>query len=57
VGHEPVEFGESAGVEQQVQPLPGGELSLLVLLRDACCTTAFLSGRAAMMQVVEEVAG
>ena len=35
VGDEAVEFGEGAGIEQQVEPLAGGELALLVLLGDA----------------------
>jgi hypothetical protein len=35
VGHEPVQLDEAALVEQQVEPLAGGELALLVLLGDA----------------------
>ena len=57
VGHEAVELGEAAGVEQQVEPLARGELSLLVLLGDARGSPALFGGGAAMMQVVEEVAG
>jgi hypothetical protein len=57
VRHEPVELGEAAGVEEQVEPLPGRELPLLVLLRDTRGSPARLGGGAAMLQVVQEVAG
>ena len=57
MGDEPVQLGERARIEQQVEPFAGRELSLLVLLRDAGGSATFLGGGAAMMQVVEKVAG
>ena len=58
VGDEAVELDEAALVEQQVEPLAGGELALLVLLRDAVLLRRPASAAAlAMVQVVEEFAG
>ena len=45
VGDEPVELDEAALVEQQVEPLAGGELALLVLLRHAGGAAALLGER------------
>ena len=57
MGDEPVQLGERARIEQQVEPFACRELSLLVLLRHPGGSSTFLGGGAAMMQVVEKVAG
>ena len=57
VGDEAVQLDEAALIEQQVEPLPRGELALLVLLGDAGRPAALLGLGLAMMEVVEELAG
>ena len=53
MGDETIEFGEGAGIEQQVETLAGGELSLLVLLRDAVGAAAQLGLGLAVVQIFE----
>ena len=57
VGDEAVELDEAARIEQQVEPLAGGELALLVLLGDAVGAAALLGRGLAVVQLVEEIAG
>ena len=57
VGDEAVELDEAAFVEQEVQPLAGGELALLVLLGDPIRSPALFGEGLAVMEVVEEFAG
>ena len=52
-----VELEEAALVQQQVEPLPGGELALLVLLGDPVGTTALLGEFLAVMEFVEKFSG
>ena len=54
---EPVELDEAALVEQQVEPLAGGELALLVLLRHAGRAPALLRERLPLVQSLEELSG
>ena len=54
MGDEPVQLDEAPLVQQQVEPLAGGELALLVLLRDPLGPPTLLRERLALMQVVEE---
>src|SRR6185436_6515268 len=54
VGDEPVELHEAALIEQEIEPFAGGELSLLVLLRDALRATTLFGQGLAMPQVFEE---
>ena len=57
MGDEAVELDEAALVEQQVEPLAGGELALLVLLRHAAGAAALLGERLAVVQLVEQLSG
>ena len=57
VGDEAVELHEAAFVEQEVEPLAGGELALLVLLGDPVRSPALFGERLAVMEFVEEFAG
>ena len=57
MGDEPVELDEAALVEQQVEPLAGGELALLVLLRHPGRPAALFGERLAVVQLVEELPG
>ena len=57
VGDKPVELDEAAFVQQEVEPLPGGELAFLVLLRDPLGAATLLGERLAVMQIVEEFSG
>ena len=54
VADERAELLERAGVEEDVEPLAGGELALLVLLRDAGLAAAELGFGAALVQVFYE---
>ena len=57
VGDEAVELDEAALVEQQIEPLAGGELALLVLLRDARRSPALLREGLAVMELLEKFPG
>ncbi len=57
VGDEAVQLDEAPLIEQQIEPLPRGELSLLVLLGDAGGAATLLGLGLAMMEIVEEIAG
>ena len=57
VGDEAVELDEAALVEQQVEPLAGGELALLVLLRHAGGSPALLGEGLAVVQLIEQLSG
>jgi hypothetical protein len=56
VGDEPVELDEAALVEQEIEPLAGGELPLPVLLGDARRAAAQLGVRLAVLELLEEPA-
>ena len=53
MGHEAIELDEAAFVEQEVEPFPGGELSLLVLLRDPVGTSALFGESLTVVEIVE----
>ena len=57
MGDEAIELDEAARIEQQVQPLAGGELALLVLRGDAGGAPALFCERLAVVQLIEELAG
>ena len=57
VGDEAVELDEAALVEQEVEPLAGGELALLVLLGDPRGSPALLGEGLAVVELIEELAG
>src|SRR3954454_11745523 len=57
MGDETIQLNQAAFVQQQIKPFPGSQLSFLMLLRDAVGTTALLSERLAVMQVVEQLSG
>ena len=57
VGDEPVEFNETVFVQQQIEPFPGGELPLLVLLGDPGRPAALLGLGLAAVKIVETIAG
>ena len=54
VGDEAIQLDEAARIEQQVEPLPGGELALLVLLGDALRPAALLGLGLFVVQQIEE---
>ena len=56
VGDEAVELDEAARIEQQVEPLAGGELALLVLLGEALGAAALLGLGLLVVQLIEELA-
>ena len=57
MGDEAIELDEAPFIEEQIEPLAGGELSLFVLLGDAVRSPALLGERLAMMEVVEKLPG
>jgi hypothetical protein len=57
VGDEPVELDEAPFVQEQVEPLAGGELALLVLLSYARRTTTLLGFGLAVVQLFEQFTG
>ena len=57
MGHEAIELDEAALVEQQIQPLPRAEFSLLVLLGDPVGAAALLGECLTMMELLEELPG
>lgn len=56
MSHESIEFDKTALVEQEVEPLSGGEFSLFVLLGHSGGTAALFRLGLAMMEVVEQLA-
>jgi hypothetical protein len=57
MGDEPVQLDEAAFVEQQVEPLAGRELALLVLLGDPRGAPTLLGEGLAVMELFEQFAG
>ena len=57
VGDEAIELDEAALVEQQIEPLPRGQLALLVLLGHPRRPASLLGERLAVVELVEELAG
>jgi hypothetical protein len=57
VGDEAIELDEAAFVEQEIEPLAGGELAFLVLLSDAIRSPALIGKDLSVMQLVEEFSG
>jgi hypothetical protein len=55
VGDEAVELDKAPLVEQEVEPLTGGELALLVLLGHAGRAPALLGEGLAMVELIEEL--
>ena len=53
VRHEPVELDEAAIIEQQIEPLAGRELPLLVLLRHPRRAPALLGGSLTAVEFVQ----
>ena len=53
VSDEAVELDEAAGVEEQIQPLAGGELALLVLLGHSLGASSLLGEGLAVVELVE----
>jgi hypothetical protein len=57
VGDEAIELDEAALVEQEIQPLSGGELALLVLLSNPIGASALLGEALPVMKVIQEFSG
>jgi len=57
VSDETIEFDKTPLVEQQIEPLPGGEFALLMLRRNALGPTALLGGGLARVELGKEVFG
>jgi len=57
MGDEAIERDQEARLEWEVQPLTGGELALLVLLRDAGGAPALFCEHLAVVELIEELTG
>ena len=56
MGNKAIQFDEAAGVEEEVEPFPGGELALPVLLSQSFRATALLGLGLSVVQLIEEFA-
>ena len=56
MGDEAVELDEAALVEEEVEPLAGGELAFLVLLGHARRSPALFGQGLAVVELIEELA-
>ncbi len=57
MGDKAVELHEGAGIEEEIEPLAGGELPLLVLRCNPRLTPALFRERLAMVEFLEQLPG